>query len=43
MNSKNNTDELSKPWFILSNILPPLVFSCISNIENNFQTKLKKH
>lgn len=37
-----NTDELSKPWFILSNIVPPIGFFLYFKHRNQFPNKAKK-
>lgn len=42
MENNNNTDELKKPWFILSNIVPPIGFFLYFKYRKQFPNKAKK-
>ncbi|HTN45835.1 MAG TPA: hypothetical protein VL098_05760 [Flavipsychrobacter sp.] len=39
MKNDNRKDELSRPWLMVSNAIPPIGFSCISVTGGNFRTK----
>lgn len=39
---KNNTDELSIPWFVISNIIPPIGFFLYFKHRKQFPNKAKK-
>jgi hypothetical protein len=42
MSTNKNSDELSKPWFILSNIVPPIGFFLYFKHKKQFPNKAKK-
>lgn len=42
MSTNKNSDELSKPWFILSNIVPPIGFFLYFKHKKQFPNKAKR-